>query len=220
MSGAHRVLILSGVRLFCEGLALRLSEHKQLSVVGFATSLHDAHEQMRTLRPDVVLVDASAQDFLRIVSSLRELCNAVIIAFAVGDEETEAIACAEVGVNAFIERDASVEDLVRAITECTRGEMTLSPRLVGALFRRVGFLARMASGAPATALTLREAQIYSLLRQGFANKDIASRLGISLPTVKNHVRRVLEKLGVHRRSEAAALPRTGPSLPMTSRTSM
>ena len=207
MSPAQRAIILSGVRLYCEGLAHRLASNKQLNIVGIATELDEAHALARELRPGVIIIDASSREFLRIISSLRQLTNAVVVAFAVNDDEGEAIACAEAGVNAFVERDASVDDLVRAVIGCSRGELTLSPRLVAALFRRIGFLARMTSVMPANDLTVREAEIYALVRQGQSNKEIAVTLGISLPTVKNHVHRVLEKLGVHRRAEAAALTR-------------
>lgn len=203
----HRAVILSGVRLYCEGLSERLARNDQLRIVGIATTLADAQELFRELRPNVLLIDASAREFLRAVSSLRQLSTAVVVAFAVGDEEGEAIACAEAGVNAFVERGASVDDLVRAVVGCARGELSLSPRLVAALFRRVAYLARVATVTPVADLTVREAEIYSLLRQGLSNKEIAARLRLRISTVKNHVHRLLEKLGVHRRTEAAALSR-------------
>ena len=207
MSDIKRAVVLSGVRLYCEGLAHLLADDPRIQVVGIATTLAAAQERIREARPDVILIDASAREFLQAVASLRQASGALLIAFGVADEESEAIACAESGVNAFVERDASVEELVRAVVGCARGELTLSPRVVAALFRRVGFLARTAMVTPVTELTTREAEIYSLLRQGLSNKEIAARLHLRVPTVKNHVHRLLEKLGVHKRAEAAALTR-------------
>lgn len=204
MDPRYRTVVVSGVKLFCEGLAQRLAG-TQLAVVALATSWDEAYDAVRCLHPDVVLVDASSREFLAHVGSLRELGHAQVVAFAVGEDEGDAIACAEAGVTAFVERSASIEDLVGAVLRGAKGELHLSPRMAAALFRRVGLLAHVEAMPRGAKLTTREHEILLMLRNKMTNKEIAARLGLSLPTVKNHVHHLLEKLGVHRRVDAVAI---------------
>jgi DNA-binding NarL/FixJ family response regulator len=78
------------------------------------------------------------------------------------------------------------------------------------LLRRVATLAAEREGDPAASLTIREREILDLIDEGLSNKQIAQRLCIEVPTVKNHVHNLLEKLGVQSRHEAAALVRGRP----------
>jgi DNA-binding NarL/FixJ family response regulator len=203
-----RAIVVGGVRLYCEGLAQRLQSHPVLTVVATATDVLRTYEAMRTLQPDVVLIDASARELLAAVPSLRAMREVLVVAFAVGDLESDAIACAEAGVSAFVERDATLEDLVAAVERGARGELALSPRTTATLFRTLSALSRAVPTGPAD-LTLREQEILALIRQGLTNKEIAGQLRIRVPTVKNHVHRVLDKLGVSRRAEAIAIARAG-----------
>jgi DNA-binding NarL/FixJ family response regulator len=201
MSLSYRTVVISGVKLFCEGLTRRL-EGTPLNVIDSATGWLEAYDKVRTLHPDVVLLDASSCDLLPHVLSLRAIGHVQVVAFAVGDGEGDAIACAEAGVTAFVERSASIDDLVAAVGHGARGELRLSPRLGAALFRRVGALSQPDTPPRGTQLTAREREILLMLRNRLSNKEIAARLGLSLPTVKNHVHHVLAKLGVRRRIDA------------------
>lgn len=203
----YRTVILGTVRLYSEGLAQRLAA-TPLHVIDLATTWGEAYDLIRHHRPHVVLLDASSHEFLPHVGLLREVPDLIVVAFAVSDEEGDIIACAEAGVSAFVERSASIDDLVAAVMRAVRGELQLSPRLAAALFRRVGALGRPGVMPPGVRLTAREREILSMIRGGMSNKEIAAGLGICLPTVKNHVHRLLEKLGVHRRCDAIALTRT------------
>ena len=207
MSTPFRAVIVSGVHLYGHGLAHQLSRFPQLAVAGVAFESAEACECVRRVRPQVVLLDASFPSFLTLVPTLREAGAAHIVAFAVGEFEADALLCAQAGVSAFVDRTASIEDLVNTVNASARGELWMSPRLVAMLFRRVGLLSRTHAAPGTVNLTAREAEILALLQQGLSNKEIASQLRLRLSTVKNHVHRLLEKLGVHRRAEAVALAR-------------
>ena len=113
---------------------------------------------------------------------------------------------AAVGVAGYITRNASMMDALDAIGAAARGEVHCSPRVAGFLFRHIASLARDGqTSAAAPVMTTRESQILDLLCAGMTNKMISRRLGIELPTVKNHVHSILAKLGVHRRAEAMLL---------------
>ncbi len=94
----------------------------------------------------------------------------------------------------------------RPWSKASRVEKILcSPRITASLLRRVGALAAELRGpSPNASLTAREVEVAELLDQGLSNKEIGQRLNIAVPTVKNHVHSILEKLHVHRRAEAAA----------------
>jgi DNA-binding NarL/FixJ family response regulator len=101
-----------------------------------------------------------------------------------------------------------MEDLAAVVESVSRGETLCSPGIAANLFDRVAALSRERQLEPVEEkLTARELDVLRLIEEGRANKEIATALSIELPTVKNHVHRILEKLNVHRRSEAAARAR-------------
>jgi DNA-binding NarL/FixJ family response regulator len=100
--------------------------------------------------------------------------------------------------------DGSEQDLVTAIEYALRGELYCSPRVAGFLLQGVATLSRrLPRSGDQLALTLREREVLGLLAEGMSNKEIARSLGIGGSTVKNHVHKILQKLEVHRRGEAA-----------------
>jgi DNA-binding NarL/FixJ family response regulator len=136
----------------------------------------------------------------------RDTPHARVVALAVPESERHVIACAEAGIVGYVAREASFTDLVAAIEGAARGEAHCSPRVAGGLLRRLGALSleRDQHEVGDARLTARELEIVGLIDRGLSNKEIATALSIGVPTVKNHVHHVLEKLGAERRSQAAA----------------
>jgi DNA-binding NarL/FixJ family response regulator len=131
-----------------------------------------------------------------------------VVAFSVAETEDEICECAEAGIAGYVARDGSKEDLIAAVEYAVRGEVICSPRAAACLFRRLAAHVRTTRQRPReAALTSREQDIIALIDKGLSNKEIARQLKISLPTVKNHVHNILEKLQVRRRGAAAALLR-------------
>jgi two-component system, NarL family, nitrate/nitrite response regulator NarL len=199
------IFILSGVRLYREGLVLTLGSNEAVEVLG-AAAPPDAFARIAELRPEVVVLDSSLDDGLRLSRHLRETVPDVkIVAFAVSGIDQDVIAYAEAGISAFVQREGSPEDLVRAVHQALRGELVCSPRLTALLFSRVAALsAARALTLDGVALTQREKEIVPLVEQGLSNKEIARKLCIGAATIKNHVHNILEKLQVRRRGEVAA----------------
>jgi two-component system, NarL family, nitrate/nitrite response regulator NarL len=199
------VLVCASVRIYRDGVADGL-RHAGLTVVGTAARLAEAGALARDLRPEILLVDVSAEE----IEGLRALGAAagetILVALGVPEQEESVIACAEAGVAAFVTRDCSLEELVAILESALRGETVCSPRMARALLGRVAALAAAREPEPsATLLTAREAEILDLIDEGLSNKQIAARLFIELPTVKNHVHSILAKLNVSRRAEAVRL---------------
>jgi len=205
-SAIIRVLVVSDIRLYRDGLAQVFADERRLAVVGSAADAPAAARLAAEHRPDVALVDMAMPQSGAAVRGISAIAPAVkVVALGIRESEQDLIACAEVGVAGYVPRAASVQDLVTVLEGVGRGELFCSPHTAATLWRRVAALAATAGGTTReSTLTRREREIGSLLEAGLSNKDIAVRLGIEVATVKNHVHNLLEKLEVHRRAQAVA----------------
>ena len=197
-----RILLVSDVRLYLDGIVLLLREETVVEVVGTASTVQDALGAWETLNPDVTVVDLAMRDGLSAIRRLAaEKDQAKVVALTASELDCEVIACAEAGAIGYVTRDSSVKDFVRHLQAAKMGQLHCSPEIAGSLIRRVKSLADRTSTKPwQSPLTKRERCILDLLHK--PNKDIARELDIELATVKNHVHRIFEKLGVHSRAEA------------------
>jgi two-component system nitrate/nitrite response regulator NarL len=201
-----RVLVVADIRLYLEGLAESLGRRTGITVVGMAHTADVAISLSGTLLPDVVLIDRALSGGLAAIREIhRHLGGIRAIALGVQDCEDDVLECAEAGISAYVPRDASLEDVARAIQLAARGEALCSPRVAAALLRRIATGGTPADDASSRSpLTARETEIVSLIGQRLTNKEIGARLGIEVATVKNHVHNLLEKLQVRRRTDAPA----------------
>jgi two-component system, NarL family, nitrate/nitrite response regulator NarL len=206
-----RSFVISPVRLYREALAERLEQEDRFEVAGTAASAEEANPTVLRAAPDLVLVDTGTPAGLRHVRAVAvSLPTTPIVALSVPETETDVIACVEAGVAGYVPREATAGELLATLSGVAQGEALCPPWIASILFRRLATLAAGRQPAPPSpTLTRRESEILALIDQGLSNKEIARRLQIEIPTVKNHVHRILEKLNVHRRGEAAARIRTG-----------
>jgi two-component system nitrate/nitrite response regulator NarL len=200
-----RVFIASPVRLYREGLAELLRREEGMAIVGLAGESEATVAAVRALGPDIVLLDPGLPEAMEVVRELTGPTAVKVVALACPETEQAVVACAEAGVSGFVARDHSLADLLAAIRSPARGESLVSPRTAATLIRRVKALAaECAPSAPEARFTPREVEVFQLIEEGLSNKQIAHRLSIELPTVKQHVHHILEKLKVGRRGEAVA----------------
>jgi two-component system nitrate/nitrite response regulator NarL len=211
-----RVFVVAEVRLYEEGLARILRDDGRFDVVGTAQGVGSGLERIRGLAdpPHVVLLDIALPDGVGALEAFAaELPDAGVVALSVSEDEDAVLSWAEAGAAGFVSRDASLDDLMTTIESVARGETICSPRITATLLRRVAALGRDARLAPRAQLTARELEVATLFDEGISNKEIAARLRIQLPTVKNHVHNILEKLDVSSRGEAAAVLRGAHATP-------
>ncbi|HXS79251.1 MAG TPA: response regulator transcription factor [Gammaproteobacteria bacterium] len=205
-----QVILVSDQPVYRDELARTLGDARELAVAGTAADADRALELVCLLEPEIVLLDMGMPQAFDVARQIAQSTRRTrVVALAIREEDSEVIACAEVGIVGYVPRNGSVHDAVDAISAAARGEAHCSPRIVGSLLRRIAALtaALQSSGhadAPA-GLTAREAEILALLQQGLPNKVISRRLGIELATVKNHVHAIFGKLGLRRRAQAAVL---------------
>jgi DNA-binding NarL/FixJ family response regulator len=196
--GAIRVLVVSDVLLYREGIAHGLAQLGRLTIVG-ALSGAEAGATLASGDVDAILLDASGPESLLLARQLRaSRADLPIVGFGIGNAATS-VACAEAGLIGFVGRDGTLAELQRAVEQAIAGEVGCSPKLVAMLCRRVAALSGTAAPAAAASLTRRERQISALVSEGLSNKEIAIELRIGPATVKNHIHNILEKLQVRRR---------------------
>lgn len=202
-----RVIIVVGVRLYREGLAQLLNTQHHFDVVATAADGGAAAERLADVDADVALVEMGVPHVDRFVEAVaRRSARIPLVALGISGSDTDVIACAEKGAAGFVTCDASLDELTGTIQRAAEGELVCSPRTAGTLMRRLAALA--AERRPESIsvnLTRREQEVAALMREDLSNKEIATRLRIEVATVKNHVHNVLDKLRVHRRSDAARL---------------
>ena len=204
LRGAVRIFVVAEVRLYREGLVKALHRETGLTVVGAAADAASLDQRTMKSAADVIVFDTAVAGAMRVFRELTANgARARIVALGIREDENDIAACAAAGVSGFVAREASFEELVRAIVAVSRGESACSATILTKLLRRIATLAPLDPAADLP-LTVREREIFALVEQGMSNKEIAERLSVELSTVKNHVHNVLDKLQVHRRGEAVA----------------
>jgi two-component system nitrate/nitrite response regulator NarL len=196
------IFVLAGNRLFRESLARILKSKSDMVVVGCGTCTAESLAQVESSRCDVLLVDPVNGD-LADLSLIRDLAKAApeakIVLIDMLDEESTFLKAVRAGVVGYVLQSASALDIVAAVRSVHQDEAVCPPHLCLALFRYVARGRESFSWLrpkAQTGLTRREQQLVPLIAQGFTNKEIASHLNLSEQTVKNHIHRILQRIGV------------------------
>jgi two-component system nitrate/nitrite response regulator NarL len=139
-------------------------------------------------------------DLIRNITNVNP--DAKVIALGVIETETNVVRLAEVGVSGYVPQGASLQELAAVMRSVQNGEFACAPSITYALFSHLCRLSQETRLADTSAavLTLREHKIVELVALNLSNKEIAARLCLSQHTVKNHVHRILKKLGVRDRN--------------------
>ena len=202
-----RLVVISDVRLYREGLAALLERTGEVIVLGTAADGPAAIACAVTRQPDVALLDMAMPGSSETLPALCEAAPGTkVVGLAVDENEPAILTAVEAGAAGYVLRQESLSELMHVIRGVARDEAVCSPRIVASLMQRVAVLAaRSPQHGLVERLTTRESEIIALVAQGMTNKEIARRLVIQPPTVKNHVHNILSKLQLSRRGQAAAL---------------
>lgn len=191
-----RILIAEDHLIARMGVKTILSMQPDMSVVGEASNGTQAVELYRKLQPNVLLMDMRMPvlNGVAAAQAIRaEFSDARIIGLSTygGDEDIRR--ALHVGMRSYLTKDVLHDELIRAIHAVHAGETYLTPEIRAIL---------AAASLPAD-LSAREMEVLSLIVKGKSNKQIGFDLGIAEHTVKNHVKSILDKLGVNDRTQAA-----------------
>ncbi|MFJ2230237.1 response regulator [Streptomyces halstedii] len=205
-----RVLIADDQMMVRQGFTVLLGAEPGIEVVGQAVDGVDAVEQVAELAPDVVLMDIRMPrlggiDATRRIARDSETPVKVLVltTFDLDEYVYEAL---RAGASGFLLKDASADELAHAVRVVAAGDALLAPNITKRLiaeFSRVSTAPRAPGGDRAEGLTERETEVLSLIAQGLSNAEIAGRLVVAEQTVKTHVSRILVKLGLRDRTQAA-----------------
>ncbi|MEU9895226.1 response regulator [Streptomyces phaeochromogenes] len=205
-----RVFLLDDHEVVRRGLSDLLDSEPDISVVGDAENVKHALARGPALRPDVAVLDVRLPDGDGITvcrelrSQMPELAVLMLTSF---DDEEALLDAIMAGASGYVLKQIKGSDLVSAVRTVASGQSMLDPATTA---RLMASLRADPAGPPAVApelasLSPRERDILALIGDGLTNREIGKKLYLSEKTVKNHISRLLAKLGVQRRVQAAVL---------------
>ncbi|MEV4545763.1 response regulator transcription factor [Micromonospora echinaurantiaca] len=205
-----RVLIADDQMLVRQGFTVLLNAEPDIEVVGQAVDGRDAVAKVAELAPDVVLMDIR-MPVLDGIEATRQLTGPadtavkvlVLTTFDLDEYVYEAL---RAGAAGFLLKDASAAELAHAVRVVAAGDALLAPNVTKRLiaeFARLPGAPRRPLRERVAELTERETEVLALIAQGLSNAEIAEQLVVAEQTVKTHVSRILTKLGLRDRTQAA-----------------
>ncbi|MFB6577203.1 response regulator [Streptomyces sp. NPDC056402] len=204
-----RVLIVDDQVMVREGFSVLLNAMDGIEVVGEAVDGREAIEQVSALRPDVVLMDIRMPR-MNGLEATREIVaadtDAKVLILTTFDLDEYVYQALRAGASGFLLKDASARQLADGVRVVAAGEALLAPSVTKRLiveFSKISQARKLADPASAGELTERETEVLVLIAQGLSNAEIADRLVVAESTIKTHVSRILVKLGLRDRTQAA-----------------
>jgi len=207
MSAAIRVFLVDDHRLFLSGVRAELlrPEHRDaVAVVGEASEVDSAVEAIRASPPDVVLVDVHmpAGGGRAVIEAVQTTHPDVrFLALSVSDAAEDVLAVVRAGARGYITKTIEPDALVDAVRRVHEGDAVFSPRLAGFVLDAFAGALPPEHDPELDQLTAQEREVLRLIARGFAYKQVAKQLGISIKTVESHVSAVLRKLQLSSRYE-------------------
>ena len=201
-----RLMVVDDHEVVRSGLKAILEPEADLKVVGEASSATEAVQRVSGLDPHVVLMDVrmegmSGIEACRLIKSAHPQVNVLMLtSFSEDEAVTSAIMA---GASGYLLKNVGRADLLSAIRAVASGQSLLDPSVTRKVMERLVKLTAKEEQRATEDLSSREAEVLALVAKGLTNKEIAESLVISENTARNHVSRILEKLGLSRRSEAA-----------------
>jgi DNA-binding NarL/FixJ family response regulator len=199
-----RVYLVDDHRLFLAGVKAELSE--EFVIVGSAYDVDSAIEEIRGLDPDVVLIDVHMPDGggIAVVEGVGETNPDVkFLALSVSDQAEDVIAMIRAGARGYVTKTIEPAELADAVRRIDAGDAVFSPRLAGFVLDAFAGAMPSEEDPELDQLTSREKDVLRLIARGFAYKQVARKLNISIKTVETHVSSVLRKLQLSNRHELA-----------------
>lgn len=188
--------------MVAEAMTLAMERADDIEIVARARSIATALTEVRDFSPDVVLLDRRLPDgdAIDAIGALSEFGARVLV---LTGEATSTVAArvAEAGGCGLVLKSAGLDELEDAVRRVADGEVVFGAEFLA------GVLSRLTGRTRSATLTARERQALGLLADGASTAEVARRLGVAVNTARNHVQRVLEKLGARSKLEAVAIAR-------------
>lgn len=198
------MLIVDDHDVLAESVAHVIDAEPDLETVGIAASVAQAHELVGSAAPDVVLLDHSLPDgqgvdAIPALHAIRPAARIVVLTANASDQVL--VAAVENGATGFVPKIRSLGEVTSAVRAAAAGEVVIDPAVLSRLLPRLRSEGRTAREE----LTLREREVLELVAEGLTNAAIATRLTLSVHTVRNHVSHLCAKLDAHSKLEALSV---------------
>lgn len=213
VEGRATVFLLAQNRLLREALSKILSKKESLQVVGSCALTTDSLADIVSAAPNVLVIDsfASSSEHLEFVREIQQrVAEIKLVVIGMEADAQPFLQAIREGAMGYLVKDASALEVVGAVRTVANGGAVCSPQLCAFLFRFAAQQNQMPSfyARKRLGLTNREQQLVGLISQGLTNKEIANRLQLAEQTVRNHVHRMLRKLGASHRLAVVDICRT------------
>ncbi|MDH3306238.1 MAG: response regulator transcription factor [Acidimicrobiia bacterium] len=200
------VLVVDDAVLFQAGLSAAL-RGAGFEVVGEAQDAMSAVAKAAETQPDVVVLDVlmPGMSGLEVVDKIQAAAPATkVVLLTASESDEDLLAAIRAGARGYVVKTTALVDLVAGIEAVVAGGAVVSPAMLGKLFDNVSQLLRHRDliGVRKPSLTGREVEVLGFVARGLTSREIGEKLYISENTVKNHIRNILDKLGLHSRGEA------------------
>ncbi|MGH3880031.1 MAG: response regulator [Actinophytocola sp.] len=198
----HRVVLVEDHDMVAEAIGLALEQAADITVVARAKSIAEALAETQRHKPDVVVLDRRLPDG-DAIGAIGELSTTGARVLVLTGEASAAVATrvAEAGGAGLVLKSSRLDELEAAVLQVAAGEVAFGPGLLA------GVLDRLTGRRGGTPLTAREQETLVLLAGGASTEEVSERLGVTRNTVRNHVQRILDKLGARSKLEAVAIAR-------------
>ncbi|MBD0422728.1 response regulator transcription factor [Streptomyces sp. TRM S81-3] len=205
---AIKVFLLDDHAVVRRGVHDLLDDEPDITVVGEAATVEQALVRVPALRPDVAVLDVRLPDgdgvtvCRELLSRMPDLACLMLTSF---DDEDALLDSIMAGAAGYVLKQIEGSDLVSAVRTVARGQSLLDPSATAKLMARLRGGEQQEEPEALPGLTQRERDILALIGEGLTNREIGQRLYLAEKTVKNHISRLLAKLGVERRIQAAVI---------------
>jgi len=208
-----RVLLVDDHQLFREGLVSILSSQPDFEVIGEAGDGLEAQVKARRLKPDLILMDVSMPGCDGLEATLhikQEMPSVTIVMLTVRDEDEKLFQAIRHGAQGYLLKSIRSKEMLDLLRGAVHGEAAITPQLGGRMleeFRRINHGDNRSEAGKDETLTPREQEILGLVAAGATNIEISQKLNLSIHTVKTHMRKILAKLHMEHRYDAASYAR-------------
>lgn len=199
-----RILLVDDHAMFRAGIRALLDSEERLTVIGEAATGDEAVDEVRALKPDVVVMDLSMPGSNGLEATRRITAlglNTRILVLTVHAEEEYLVPVVEAGASGYLTKTSADRDLIEAIQVVARGEVFLPPKATRLLLQQYRSADQNPDLAGLHELSSREQEVLALTAEGFSSREIGKKLFISPKTVDTYRARIMDKLQLNHRSQ-------------------
>lgn len=202
-----RLMIVDDHEVVRLGMRAAFELESDITTVGEASNGSEALAKIQVLMPEVILMDVRMEKMggIEACREIRSRYPGIAVVMITSYPDNEAVTASILaGACGYLLKNVSRSELLKAVRLAASGESLLKPEATKKAISQMTSLANSSTSKSSDDLTEREREVLGLVARGYTNKQIAEALYLSEKTARNHVSHILEKLGLSRRSEAAA----------------